>query len=142
MTDPTTSCSTPSPPALRVVDLGRLLTVGMPQSPNHPAYWHAHPRRHGDMVRADGGSAANDMITMGTHVGTHVDALSHVSQDGTAACTTEAQGDESSSASTRSSRWCAAACCSTCPRRSASSGSRPARRSPSPTSRRPSSGRA
>ena len=67
---------------VRVVDLGRMLTVGMPQSPNHPAYWHAHPRRHGDMVRADGGSAANDMISMGTHVGTHVDALSHVSQDG------------------------------------------------------------
>jgi kynurenine formamidase len=34
------------------------------------------------MVRADGGSAANDMITMGTHVGTHIDALAHVSQDG------------------------------------------------------------
>jgi kynurenine formamidase len=67
---------------VRVVDLGRRLTVGMPQSPNHPAYWHAHPRRHGDMVRADGGSAANDMISMGTHVGTHIDALSHVSQDG------------------------------------------------------------
>jgi kynurenine formamidase len=67
---------------VRVFDLGRPLTVGMPQSPNHPAYWHALPRRHGDMVRADGGSAANDIITMGTHVGTHVDALSHVSQDG------------------------------------------------------------
>ncbi len=34
------------------------------------------------MVRADGGSAANDIITMGTHVGTHIDALAHVSQDG------------------------------------------------------------
>lgn len=34
------------------------------------------------MVRADGGSAANDMITTGTHVGTHIDALAHVSQDG------------------------------------------------------------
>lgn len=67
---------------VRTYDLGRPLTVGMPQSPNHPAYWHAHPRRHGDMVRADGGSAANDMISMGTHVGTHVDALVHVSQDG------------------------------------------------------------
>ncbi|WP_185995273.1 cyclase family protein [Nocardioides campestrisoli] len=67
---------------LEVHDLGRTLTVGMPQSPNHPAYWHAMPRRHGDMVRADGGSAANDMISMGTHVGTHVDALAHVSQDG------------------------------------------------------------
>lgn len=67
---------------VRVFDLARPLEVGMPQSPNHPAYWHSHPRRHGDMVRADGGSAANDMITMGTHVGTHIDALSHVSQDG------------------------------------------------------------
>ncbi|MGA3564485.1 cyclase family protein [Melissospora conviva] len=67
---------------VRVIDLGRRLTVGMPQSPNHPAYWHSLPRRHGDMVRSDGGSAANDMITMGTHVGTHIDALSHVSQDG------------------------------------------------------------
>jgi kynurenine formamidase len=67
---------------VRVIDLGRRLTVGMPQSPNHPAYWHSLPRRHGDMVRADGGSAANDIITMGTHVGTHIDALAHVSQDG------------------------------------------------------------
>ena len=67
---------------VRVHDLGRPLTVGMPQSPNHPAYWHSLPRRHGDMVRADGGSAANDFISMGTHVGTHIDALAHVSQDG------------------------------------------------------------
>ncbi len=67
---------------LVIHDLGRPLTVGMPQSPNHPAYWHALPRRHGDMVRVDGGSAANDIITMGTHVGTHIDALAHVSQDG------------------------------------------------------------
>lgn len=67
---------------IRVIDLGRPLTVGMPQSPNHPAYWHSLPRRHGDVTRADGGSAANDMISMGTHVGTHIDALSHVSQDG------------------------------------------------------------
>jgi kynurenine formamidase len=67
---------------LRTFDLGRLLRIGMPQSPNHPPYWHTLPRRHGDVVRADGGSAANDMITMGTHVGTHIDALAHVSQDG------------------------------------------------------------
>lgn len=67
---------------LEVVDLGRQLDVGMPQSPNHPAFWHTLPRRHGDMSRPDGGSAANDMITTGTHVGTHIDALAHVSQDG------------------------------------------------------------
>ena len=65
-----------------VHDLSRPYEVGMPQSPNHPAYWHALPRRHGDMVRADGGSAASDMISMGAHVGTHIDALSHVSHDG------------------------------------------------------------
>lgn len=67
---------------LTVHDLGRELRVGMPQSPNHPAFWHALPRRHGDMVRSDGGSAANDLITMGTHVGTHIDAFAHVSHDG------------------------------------------------------------
>ncbi len=65
-----------------VHDLGRRLFVGMPQSPNHPPFWLTQPRRHGDMVRADGGSAANDLISMGTHVGTHIDAISHVSQDG------------------------------------------------------------
>ena len=67
---------------VRSYDLARQLRVGMPQSPNHPQFWHVLPRRHGDMMRADGGSAANDMITTGTHVGTHIDALAHVSQDG------------------------------------------------------------
>ncbi len=66
----------------KTYDLARQLRVGMPQSPNHPQFWHVLPRRHGDMVRGDGGSAANDMITTGTHVGTHIDALAHVSQDG------------------------------------------------------------
>jgi kynurenine formamidase len=67
---------------IRLFDLGRPLFPGMPQSPNHPAFWHALPRRHGDVVRADGGSAANDVIITGTHVGTHIDALAHVSQSG------------------------------------------------------------
>jgi kynurenine formamidase len=66
----------------RRFDLSRPYQIGMPQSPNHPRYWHTLPRRHGDMVRDDGGSAANDYITMGTHVGTHIDAPAHVSQDG------------------------------------------------------------
>ncbi len=67
---------------VRVYDLARPYVIGMPQSPNHPAYWHTLPRRHGDRVREDGGSAANDLIVLGTHVGTHMDALGHVSQDG------------------------------------------------------------
>lgn len=65
-----------------VVDLGRPMFLGMPQSPNHPEYRTTMPRRHGDMVRADGGSAANDLLVTGTHVGTHVDALGHVSHCG------------------------------------------------------------
>ncbi|GAB3037632.1 cyclase family protein [Parafrigoribacterium mesophilum] len=67
---------------VRVYDLGRPLFAGMPQSPNHPKYTHALPRRHGDTVRPDGGSAASDLLVMGTHVGTHIDALAHVSHLG------------------------------------------------------------
>jgi len=66
----------------RVVDLAQPMRTGMPQSPNHPRFRMVIERRHGDMVRADGGSAANEVIIMGGHVGTHVDALGHVSQDG------------------------------------------------------------
>ncbi len=68
--------------ASRVIDLGRPYVNAMPQSPNHPAFRHCLDRRHGDHVRADGGSVAADLLTMGTHVGTHVDALAHVSHDG------------------------------------------------------------
>lgn len=66
----------------QIFDLGRELFAGMPQSPNHPRFTMALQRRHGDMMRADGGSAANEMFTTGGHVGTHIDALSHVSHDG------------------------------------------------------------
>lgn len=65
-----------------VFDLSRPYSTGMPQSPNHPAFRHGLDRRHGDRVRSDGGSAAADIITTGCHVGTHVDALAHVSHDG------------------------------------------------------------
>ncbi len=78
----TAALNDPVASGLVVHDLGRPLTVGMAQSPNHPPYWHALPRRHGDAVRADGGSAANDIITMGTHVGTPIDAFAHVSHNG------------------------------------------------------------
>lgn len=83
----------------RVVDLGRPYLAGMPQSPNHPVYTHALVRRHGDAVRADGGSAANDVVVMGTHVGTHVDALAHVSHDG------QLHGGESADEAQRGGRF-------------------------------------
>jgi kynurenine formamidase len=64
---------------LVIFDLGRPLFVGMPQSPNHASFQMALARRHGDTVRADGSSAAAEVIVTGAHVGTHIDALSHVS---------------------------------------------------------------
>ncbi len=66
----------------RIVDLAHRWERGMPVSPNHPAFQLAMMRRHGDMIRSDGGSAANEMFVLGGHVGTHLDALGHVSQDG------------------------------------------------------------
>jgi kynurenine formamidase len=68
--------------AVTVFDLGRPLFAGMPQSPNHPEFRLALQRRHGDMVRADGSSAANELVVTGGHVGTHLDALCHVSYRG------------------------------------------------------------
>lgn len=67
---------------VETIDLAQPLANGMPCSPNHPGFRMVLSRRHGDMVRADGGSAANEVIVTGGHVGTHIDALAHVSQDG------------------------------------------------------------
>lgn len=68
-----------SSPNVRVFDLGHELFEGIPQSDQHPRYQHFIPRRHGDILRGDGSSGANDLIITGTHVGTHIDALSHIS---------------------------------------------------------------
>ena len=67
---------------VRTIELGHPHFTGMPCSPNHPGFRMSLIRRHGDMVRPDGGSASNEIIVTGGHVGTHVDALSHVSHDG------------------------------------------------------------
>lgn len=68
--------------ASKVYDLAHPLDPAMPVSPNHPGYRMALLRRHGDMTRADGSSASNEMIVMGGHTGTHLDALAHVSYRG------------------------------------------------------------
>ena len=67
---------------VRMIELGQPFFTGMPCSPNHPGFRMTLARRHGDVVRPDGGSAASEIIVTGGHVGTHIDALSHVSQDG------------------------------------------------------------
>ncbi|WP_353952556.1 cyclase family protein [Knoellia sp. S7-12] len=65
-----------------VVDLAQPVHPGVPTSPNHPGYRHSLLRRHGDAVRVDGTSGANDLLVMGTHTATHLDALAHISHDG------------------------------------------------------------
>ncbi len=81
--------SSPSSPTLwerlataRVFDLAQPLGPGIPVSPSHPGFEMALVRRHGDRIRADGGSASNEMMVLGGHTSTHIDALCHVSHCG------------------------------------------------------------
>ena len=67
---------------VEVYDLSQPLAAETPHSPNHPPFRMALMRRHGDMVREDGSSAASELISTGGHTGTHVDALAHVSYRG------------------------------------------------------------
>jgi kynurenine formamidase len=66
----------------RIYDLGRPLESSTPTSPNHVPFRMALIRRHGDVVRADGSSGANELISLSGHTGTHIDALCHVALDG------------------------------------------------------------
>lgn len=66
----------------RIIDLSQPMFRGMPQSPNHTPYRMVLDRRHGDVVSPAGGSASNEIIVTGCHVGTHIDALAHVSFKG------------------------------------------------------------
>lgn len=67
---------------VQVIDLAQPLHPTIPVSPSHPGFKHALLRRHGDAVRVDGTSGANDMLVLGTHTATHMDALAHISHDG------------------------------------------------------------
>jgi kynurenine formamidase len=67
---------------LRRFDLAQSWRVGMPHHPTHPLYTHSLTKLHGDFVRANGASSAGDAIALGTHTGTHIDALCHYSRDG------------------------------------------------------------
>ncbi|MCX2963217.1 cyclase family protein [Gordonia aquimaris] len=67
--------------SVQVYDLSQPLENGMPCSPSHPGFHMALMRRHGDLMRG-AGSGSNEIITLGGHVGTHVDALAHVAAEG------------------------------------------------------------
>ncbi|MFD2415565.1 cyclase family protein [Amycolatopsis pigmentata] len=66
----------------RIIDLAQPLREGMPCSPTHPGFHLALTRRHGDTTRPDGMTGSHELIVLGGHVGTHMDALSHVAVDG------------------------------------------------------------
>ena len=67
---------------MELYDLAQPLATETPHSPNHPPFRMSLMRRHGDMMREDGSSSANEMFVTGGHTGTHVDALAHVSYRG------------------------------------------------------------
>jgi kynurenine formamidase len=65
-----------------VIDLSHVMRAGMPQYPTQTPFQLLLARRHGDNVRADGSSAASEVLVFGGHSGTHVDALGHFSSGG------------------------------------------------------------
>jgi kynurenine formamidase len=66
----------------KVYDLGQPYFVGMPHFPTHPPFLFGLTKKHGDYVAETGMSSAADSIALGSHVGTHIDALCHFSCDG------------------------------------------------------------
>jgi kynurenine formamidase len=68
--------------AARTYDLGQPYFVGMPHFPTHPPFLFSLTKGHGDIVLKNGASSAAEAITLGGHVGTHIDALCHFSCSG------------------------------------------------------------
>jgi kynurenine formamidase len=66
----------------RVIDLAQPCFQGMPHWPSHPPFARAMTKLHGDYVLEGGVSSAAESIALGSHVGTHIDALCHFSLDG------------------------------------------------------------
>jgi kynurenine formamidase len=66
----------------RVYDLAQPYFIGMPHHPSHPPFLFSLSKKHGDLVSQAGTSSAAEAITLGGHVGTHIDALCHFSCGG------------------------------------------------------------
>ena len=66
----------------KLYDLARSYFVGMPHFPTHPPFLFGLTKKHGDLVTEGGVSSAADAIALGSHVGTHIDALCHFSCGG------------------------------------------------------------
>jgi kynurenine formamidase len=63
----------------RIYDLAQPYYPGMPHHPNHPPYLFGLTKKHGDYLTPGGVSSAADAVALGSHVGTHIDALCHFS---------------------------------------------------------------
>lgn len=66
----------------RLIDLSQSWYTGMPHYPTHPPFLYSLTKLHGEFVLQNGASSAADAIALGTHTGTHVDALCHYSRGG------------------------------------------------------------
>lgn len=65
-----------------VIDLGQTLDADTPHHPSHPPYMYRITKAHGDTSYEGGVTASNDMFSMGTHIGTHIDGLAHIAKNG------------------------------------------------------------
>ena len=66
----------------RVFDLAQPYYAGMPHFPTHPPFLFGLVKLHGEQVGPAGHSSASDALALGTHNGTHMDALCHFSVNG------------------------------------------------------------
>lgn len=66
----------------RVIDLALGLRMGIPHGPTNSPYLYSMIKMHGEVPYPNGLGVAGDMFSMSCHVGTHFDALGHVSCDG------------------------------------------------------------
>lgn len=67
----------------RVVELSHELRRGMPNHVSHPPYEMVPYFRAGDFQMEGGYGGSNELLLMSGHSGTHLDALGHVTQNGT-----------------------------------------------------------
>src|SRR5277367_2086139 len=66
----------------RRVDLAQPYYTGIPHHPAHAPFLYGLNKKHGDYVNPGGASSASEGLALGTHVGTHIDALCHFTCNG------------------------------------------------------------
>lgn len=66
----------------KLYDLAQPYFAGMPHHPTHPPFLYSLVKEHGEYLTPSGNSSASDAIAMGSHNGTHIDALCHFSSGG------------------------------------------------------------